>query len=250
MSESHSINEKNQDTSTVTIILLHLLPAVVWLIFYLPLARYASANGIPTMLVMYILMALILVPFELGVLYYYGNKRNGNISLKGIVLFRNKMPWWQYLIFSLIAFIWFMLAVVFGSNITGFVDSKFFYWIPDWYYLSRGTVEQNSKTIEISMWILAFSFNALIAPITEELYFRGYLLPRLSKFGLFAPLLNVFLFMLYHFWQPQGLIIMTIAFLPLIYFVWWKRNIYLSIGLHCFINIFGLTIDLLQRSSI
>jgi len=247
MRNSQSIKREQHSPSTAFIILLHLLPAVFWLMFYLPLARYASANGIPTMLVMYLLMALILVPFELGVLYYHGKNRNGKFSLNGIVLYRTKIPWLQYLIYSLVAFIWFMLVIVFGYNITVFVESKLFYWIPDWYYLSRGTIEQNSKVIESSMWILAFSLNALIAPITEELYFRGYLLPRLAKFGLFAPLLNVFLFMSYHFWQPQGIITMTIAFLPLIYFVWWKRNIYLSIGLHCFINLFGLTLDLLQR---
>jgi hypothetical protein len=36
----------------------------------------------------------------------------------------------------------------------------------------------------------------------EEYYFRGYLLPRLSRFGSLAPVINVALFSLYHFFTP------------------------------------------------
>jgi AcrR family transcriptional regulator len=41
--------------------------------------------------------------------------------------------------------------------------------------------------------------------VVEELYFRGYLLPRISRFGGWAPVINCCLFALYHFWQPFNL---------------------------------------------
>ena len=229
------------------LLLLHLLPAVLWLIFYIPFARIASAKGIPTMFVFYILFALIVVPFEMGFLYYQGKKMNGRLSLKRVVLFREKMPWWQYLLFGLISVVWAVLIFLGSSPIMDFLRTTLFSWIPDWFYLTRGSVEQNAPSIEITMWILGFVFMAIIGPLVEELYFRGYLLPRLSKLGKWAPLVNVTLFIIYHFWQPNVLVTMIIAMLPLIYFVWWKKNIYLGIGVHCFSNSFAMITDLLER---
>ena len=247
MNKTSSAQTQFEQKSMAKLLSLHLLPAIIWLIFYIPLARIASEKGIPTMFVMYILVALILVPFEMGFLYYQGKKMNGKLSLKGVVLYREKMPWWQYLVFGLISFAWLALVMVGGSQIVDFLGTNLFSWIPDWFNLSRGSVEQNAPSIEISMWILGLIFIAIIGPLTEELYFRGYLLPRLSKLGKWAPLVNVSLFILYHFWQPQTLVTGIIAMLPLVYIVWWKKNVYLSVGLHCFINTFGWVMDLLQR---
>ena len=247
MNKRSSTHTQFEQKSLVRLLVLHLLPAIIWLIFYIPLARFASEKGIPTMFVMYILVALVLVPFEIGFLYYQGKKMNGKFSLKGVVLYREKMPWWQYLLFGLISFAWIVVIMVNGTQISNFLQTNLFSWIPDWFYLSRGSVEQNAPSIETSMWILGLLFLAIIGPLAEELYFRGYLLPRLSKLRKWAPLVNVSLFILYHFWQPQALVTGIIAMLPLVYIVWWKKNIYLSIGMHCFINTFGWVMDLLQR---
>ena len=247
MKEASSAHTQLEQKSIAKLLLLHLLPAFIWLIFYIPLARIASEKGIPTMFVMYILVALILVPFEMGFLYYQGKKINGKLSLKGVILYREKMPWWQYLVFGSISLAWMVLIYFGSSHFMDFLDSKVFSWIPDWFKLNRGCVGQNVPAIERTMWILGLIFIALIGPLTEELYFRGYLLPRLSKLGKWAPLVNVTLFMLYHFWQPQTFVIGIIAMLPLVYIVWWKKNVYLTIGLHLFINTFGWVMDLLQR---
>ncbi len=247
MKETSSTHTQFEQKSMAKLLLLHLLPAIIWLIFYIPLARIASEKGIPTMFVMYILVALILVPFEMGFLCYQGKKMNGKLSLKGVVLYREKMPWWQYLVFGLISLAWLVLIIFGGSQIVNFLETNLFSWIPDWFKLSRGGVEQNAPSIERTMWILGLIFIAIIGPLTEELYFRGYLLPRLTKLGKWAPLVNVTLFMLYHFWQPQAFVTGIIAMLPLVYIVWWKKNVYLTIGVHLFINTFGWVMDLLQR---
>jgi membrane protease YdiL (CAAX protease family) len=141
-----------------------------------------------------------------------------------------------------------MALVLSGSSqIVNFLKTNLFSWIPDWFNLTRGSAERNAPSIEITMWILGFIFVSIIGPLTEELYFRGYLLPRLTKLGKWAPLVNVTLFIIYHFWQPQYLVTMIIAMLPLVYIVWWKKNVYLGVGVHCFLNIFGMAMDLLQR---
>ena len=231
-------------------VILHLLPAVIWLILYIPLARLASEKGIPTMLIMLITALFTIFPMELGYLYYLGKKKNGKLSLQGVVLYREKMPWWQYILLGVAIVAWMMFVLIVCWEIVEFIRTKAFSWIPDWYYLSRGSVEQNSPAIEIIMAVLTLLLFGIIGPIAEELYFRGYLLPRLSKFGKWAPLLNVVLFNLYHFWQPHMLVFSIIALLPWVYIVWWKRNVYLSIMVHCFINISGnLIMNVIQRFS-
>ena len=70
----------------------------------------------------------------------------------------------------------------------------------------------------------------------EELYFRGYLLPRLSRYGRWAPLLGGLFFGLYHVWQLFGFPTVFLLGTALGYVVWWKQDIRISIGLHAFAN--------------
>ena len=200
------------------------------------------------MLIMLITVPFTLFFFELGYLYYLGKKKNGKLSLQGVVLYRKKMPWWQYILFGLPIVAWMMFVVIAGWEINEFLRKIFFSWIPDWYYLSRGSIEQNTPAVEITMVVLSLLLFGIIGPIVEELYFRGYLLPRLSKFGKWAPLLNVVLFILYHFWQLHFLGLSIIALLPMVYIVWWKRNVYLGIIVHCSTNLIGqIIIGVIQR---
>lgn len=229
-------------------IFLHFMPGLVWLLFYFPFAWIAQKNNIPTMFIMSILAAFILLPVQIGYMYYLGNKKNGKLSLKGIVFFRKKMPWWQYFVFGLISGASILITLfVFGTKIAEILKSSLFSWVPEWFFLSRGNVEQNGAFIETTMWIFGLVFIALVGPLIEELYFRGFLLPRLSRYGKWAPLLNVTLFMAYHFWQPHFLLTGIIGMTPLVYIVWWKRNIYLGIGVHCFLNTLGWAVEFIQR---
>ncbi len=88
------------------------------------------------------------------------------------------------------------------------------------------------------MVVLSFVLNIAI-PIIEELYFRGFLLPRMARWGNWAPLISVALFSLYHLWLPWENPTRIIALLPVIYAVQWKHNIYLSIAVHALLNTIG-----------
>jgi membrane protease YdiL (CAAX protease family) len=224
------------------------MPSIIWLVFYVPLARLAGEANIPTMFVMYVLVALVLVPIGLGYLYCLGGKRNARFTLKQIVLFRESIPWWQYLVFGLAIATWIVLVLFgVGEQTAEFFRVHIFFWVPDWFLLDRGVPEENGPFIEITMCVLGLIFIGLIGPLTEELYFRGYLLPRLSRFKGWAPLLHVIFFSLYHFWQAHYCIVTVISMLPFGYWVWWKRSIYLGIGIHCFLNTLGWLAELIQR---
>jgi uncharacterized protein len=91
-------------------------------------------------------------------------------------------------------------------------------------------------------FVAGLVINGLVAPTIEELYFRGHLLPRISRFGWWAPLINVILFSFYHFWMPWGFFSRLLLMLPLAYIAQWKKNVLLTIIAHCAINIVGWTL--------
>jgi hypothetical protein len=76
-------------------IILHLLPGLLILLFYIVTAPIANKMGFPSIIALLIAIGVVLIPFELGFLLYQGKKENGTLSLKGIVLLREPMPWWR-----------------------------------------------------------------------------------------------------------------------------------------------------------
>jgi|ADurb_Ile_03_Slu_FD_contig_21_1971496_length_1397_multi_3_in_0_out_0_2 membrane protease YdiL (CAAX protease family) len=225
------------------IIVLSLLPGILILAFYSLVSWYAVPFSIPSILVIFAAIAIILVPFELGFLIYQGRKVNKRISLNNVVLFREKVPVIQFIIFVVILIKWseFVFRCLSTRIDTLFVNN-FFYWVPKWFFLDSfyQHISQYSKTVLLVTWILGLIFNGIIGPIVEELYFRGYLLPRMKHMKGWAPIINVLLFSLYHFFTPWQNVTRIIALLPLVYVVWWKRNIYIGIVTHCALNITGM----------
>lgn len=123
---------------------------------------------------------------------------------------------------------------------------RFFGWLPDWYvYTDLEAFAAYPRSVLLTTFSLRLLLNGLVFPTVEELYFRGYLQPRLSRFGAFAPLIGHGLFTLYHLWQPWNYPTILLAVLPLAYVVGWKRDYRLGIAIHCALNILGGTLTLL-----
>jgi len=64
----------------------------------------------------------------------------------------------------------------------------------------------------------------------------GYLLPRLSRFGLLALPINSILFALFHVWTPWMAVARAVGLIPLIYVAQKKRNIYIGMIAHILVN--------------
>jgi membrane protease YdiL (CAAX protease family) len=76
----------------------------------------------------------------------------------------------------------------------------------------------------------------LLAPLVEELYCRGYLLPRLARLGTWAPMVNVALFALYHLWKPWDFLSLVVILAPMVYAVWRTRDVRVGIAVHIGLN--------------
>jgi membrane protease YdiL (CAAX protease family) len=91
-----------------------------------------------------------------------------------------------------------------------------------------------------TLWVLFLArliILGIIAPLIEELYFRGYLLPRMERLRGYSPLVHSVLFSLQHFLEPYAFLSRLIAFLPVAYLVRHKRNILVSIFYHILLNV-------------
>ena len=84
-----------------------------------------------------------------------------------------------------------------------------------------------------------FTLSITLGGLVEELYFRGYLLPRMEALGGWAPFLIVLLFSLYHFWSPWENAVRLLALTPWVYATWRARNLYLALLIHGVINAFS-----------
>ena len=61
-----------------------------------------------------------------------------------------------------------------------------------------------------------------------------------KKQGMFVPILITVLFSLYHFWLPFHNAFRILAFSPVAYVAYKKKNIYISIWFHCMCNLFSV----------
>ena len=110
-------------------------------------------------------------------------------------------------------------------------------WLPGWFFIDDASqYEAYGRQILIIVFTLHLVITGIILPWVEELYFRGYLLPRLSRFGRWTPLIGGLLFGLYHVWQLYGFVGVFLLGTGLCFVVWWKKDIRLAISLHVFAN--------------
>lgn len=245
MSQTDNVStpESNiEQHSIIKSIILHLLPGILVLICFIVAAPIFERNGIPSMNALILAIAIVLIPFELGYLLYQGKKKNGKLSLKGIVLYRKPVRVWQYIVISLPCIIWAILLLTLVTQpIDKYLISKVFFWFPEWFNMANfiNNLEQYSQGSLLLAGVLGFVLNGIVGPVVEELYFRGYLLPRISRLKGWAPLVNVVLFSIYHFFTPWQNPARILAMLPIVYAVWWKKNIYIGIIVHCIANIIG-----------
>jgi len=225
-------------------IVLHLLPGGIATAVYVLTVPFFTGRGYPSITALYLPMILAVILLELGYLSYLGQKKNGSLSLDGIVNYRQHVPGWMYIAFPFLILIWGILVTALVSPMDNLLLNQVFKWLPDWYTLRNVLDIKNMYSREAILFtaICALILNGLVGPIVEELYFRGHLLTRLSRFGRWAPVINVALFSLYHLWTPWMFFSRLILLIPMVYLVQWKRNIYIGMIAHCLLNLIGTAV--------
>ncbi len=241
------MRDKNSDNvmnpvSTKRLLLNILLPTTAVSLSYLILGHFCP---LPHLLLFCILGTVTLVPIELGIIFSASKKEYGSFSLKSALAGQEKMPVWQII---LTAFLFFSLAGLFSitaapleNSLLAPVREAVLSRLPvgfDWQ--NTEYVKTFSKPVIIVTCIYYGIFNVIIGPVTEELFFRGYLTSHYKKQTAFTPVLIVILFSLYHFWLPFNNVFRILAFGPAAFVAYKKKNIYISMCFHCMCNLFSV----------
>jgi len=181
--EDHIVTQTvdtEQYSLTISII-LHLLPGILILVFFLVLTPLLTGQGFPTLFCLLLAVAVVLIPFELGYILYQAKRKNRTFSLNGIVLYRRRLPVWQYIVLIPPFLAWALVSYfVIAPPIQDFFKGQYFSWLPAWFFLDHN-LAQSSKSDLLATWVMGILFNGIAGPVVEELYFRGYLLPRISR---------------------------------------------------------------------
>jgi len=217
--------------------LLSVLPGVLTTVAFLVLKPLLDPRGYPPLLAFLLAILLVDLPILLGIMLYEGKKLNGRYSLEGVVLYREKVSWRAFALVFVGAFVVVYILMMLMTPISNLLAEGTFSWLPDWIFLEeQSQYEVYSQSVLAVIFTLQLVLTGVVLPWTEELYFRGYLLPRISHYGVWAPVLGGLFFGLYHIWMLHSFLTVFFLGVALGFVVWWKRDIRLSISLHVFAN--------------
>ena len=221
-------------------LLLHVLPGLLVSLGFILLGPLMLRRGCPPLLGFLLAVLLLDLPFMLGFLFYQGKKKNGSFSLQGVVFFGEKLSLRKFFIYFIGAFLVIYLLMMLVTPLNSFLAEKLFSWLPDWMFLEdQAQYMQFGKALLLFVFTLQLVLTGIFLPWVEELYFRGYLLPRMSHYGKWTPWISGLFFALYHLWQPFGFFSVFVLGTALSGLVLWKRDLRLSIWLHVLANVFS-----------
>lgn len=216
---------------------MHLIPGVLITVITVILKPLLDPTGYPPLLAFLLAVLLVGIPSMLLIMLWGGKRLNGRYGLTGVVLYREKVSWLTFIGVFLGAIILLYLLMMLINPLSARMGVTLFSWLPEWLSFEDATqYDGYPKNILVIVFTLQLLVTGLLLPWVEELYFRGFLLPRITRFGKLAPLLGGFLFGLYHLWQPAGFVGVAVLGAGLGYVAWWKKDIRLSISLHVFAN--------------
>ena len=131
-----------------------------------------------------------------------------------------------------------MLIVRLLENIEINIRDRLFVFVPENIALRDINLTKFSKGGLLFTAILGILTNGLLAPISEELYFRGYLLPRINLSPKLAVVVSASLFSLYHFFSPWQFFSRLFMIIPIYFWTVKQENIRFALTAHIIGNLY------------
>ena len=233
------------------VILLHLAPGVVFTTFLIVASRVFTEHGLTAYLAELIAIPVCLVPVLAAVVRLWSRRPGEGASIAQAITYRQPGGVTDYLLLPVLLYACWALCSLVVVPLTGLLETHLYGWFP----AQLGTramvagVASSPPGQRYATLVLAVLLSGGLAPLAEEAYFRGYLLPRMRRWGSFAPVANAFLFGLYHFFTPWNLPAVFVAFLPIAFVVQARKNFRIGLVVHAMFNLTGvLTLFLSGRT--
>jgi membrane protease YdiL (CAAX protease family) len=224
------------------LIALHLGPGIILAIFFFALSRTLIRRGLTGYLALLITIPACLAPVEIGVMLLWNARSTGTVSLSEAIAYRRKGTAVDYVLWPLLLFLFWGVLSIPVSPISQYLETHLSAWLPVWATqeaLINGVISCPPIQRNLTL-LLAVLFSGIVAPVVEELYFRGFLLPRMEHWGWAAPVVNSLLFAVYHFYFPGNVPGIFVAFVPIAYVVRTKKNWRIGAVVHSMFNLWGV----------
>lgn len=226
--------------SMLKVLALIFIPTLAFTTTYIILGL--AQQAIPSIVLFSLLAIITLFLFQLVVVLLVTKKEFGNISFKSVFAYNEKMSIWKIVLYGIVLFAFTGLLSITVTPLENLIfaslNERLMSIIPEYFNWNNIVqLKAYSQGILVFTCIIYFILNVLVGPIVEEMFFRGYLTNKISRFGNFAPLIITILFSLYHLWLPFNNIFRICAFFPAAFVAWKKKNIYITIVFHALCNL-------------
>jgi membrane protease YdiL (CAAX protease family) len=235
-----------QQLSKKKSILFHLYPGVLISAGFIMFTPLFMQYGFPSQFGM--LMSVILVAVPTLVFHLVKAKKSENkATIAQLNGFTKRLPIGRLILYAigLVVFAF----IIWGATqpLNTIITKQLMGWLPDWYTAQDFNGYGKNKIVTTLIFNLVL--NGFLAPCIEEIYFRGYLLPRMKSWGKWAFVVNAIFFSLYHFWQPYIYLTLIFSLLPMTWLVVKTKDLRLAILTHSLLNITGaiLSFGLLNK---
>ena len=239
---------KTASFSTGWTVALHLLPGVVAAVVYFALVPLAKALSLPTAAALGASGLIAVAPVQLAVLTAYAH-RHGERAPWAAIVYRRRLRWPVTLAWAGLLFVLAAAAFLITAPLASGLKAAWFGWWPADWLVDLGTSGGFSNPQLLVTAVILLVGTVIVAPLVEEMYFRGFLLPRMpDRLGQLAPAVHAALFGLYHLWTPWLAPTRFLAIVPLAYVVARTRSIRVAVVAHMIANAVDLVVLLAYLS--
>jgi membrane protease YdiL (CAAX protease family) len=212
--------------------MLHVWPGVLITVAFVLFKPLSDSIGYPPLFAYLLAILFVGLPMLLGILFFAGKKEG-----KSVLFYRERIGKRPFVLIFIGSFIVLYLLITLATPVNAFLTETVFSILPDWMVLDeQSQYLAYPRHVLVITFVLQFILTGMLLPWVEELYFRGFLLPRIARYKWLAPIMGGVFFGLYHSWQPYGFFTVFLMGTAFNYLVMWQRDIRLSIGLHVFTN--------------
>lgn len=215
---------------------LQFIPGLASVPVFAILAWWLSGQGLPNIFALMLTIIFVETPLSwMIMLRHVRAENNGNFSIAAAFPWMDKNPWWLYLLIGLpLILLSAAIVAAIGPRIDAQIIPVLFAWVPDWFTMlpDPNVFTTLPRRTMLIMWATMFIGMILLGGPTQELYSRGFLLPRVQSMGRVAPLYNAALFAVFHFIAPWAWPSFFLMVLPWSYLVWWRRSTRIGLFIH------------------
>ncbi len=218
---------------------LHLAPGVVVAAAYAAATPLARLLGLPSVASLAATGLLVIPVVQLGLLRVHRRRCPDDPAIR----LRARTPWPRFLGWTALEVVLAGLAFLDTAPLVRMLQTRIFPWWPDAWLVRLGTEPGYSDAALEVTAVLMLIGSVFTAPLIEELYFRGYLLPRMpALLGRWQVPVHVTLFAAYHLWTPWLTPARMLAVLPLAYIAHRTRDVRIGVLTHALLNAADLAV--------